>query len=316
MLSYLLWRLYVSLLTLLGVSAIAFFLIRVVPGDTVTAQLGLRYSEAEAMQLRDEYGLDDPVAVQYARWLAGALRGDLGPSVYARQPVAATIAEHLPVTLELTAIALSFSLLIGIPMGIIAAVRRGGAADYLCSSIGVLGVSVPNFWLATLLILLFSYQLNWLPSGRFISPTESPLANLRHMLMPGFALGAAVSAVVMRMTRSSMLEVIGQDYIRTARAKGLPPRAVITRHALRNAMAPILTIIGIQTGYLLGGSVVIEMVFSLPGIGWLAYRAATDRDYFLLQGVILLIALGFITINLSVDLVYGWLDPRTRSEQG
>lgn len=312
MLAFLIKKLYVSLLTLLGVSVIAFFLMRVVPGDTITAQLGLRYTESEAQQLREKYGLDDPVVVQYGRWLGDTVRGDLGPSTYARQPVAQTIAEHLPVTLELTAIALVLALVVGIPLGIIAAVHRGGVWDYLCGSFGVLGVSIPNFWLATMLILLFSLTLRWLPSGRFVPITEDPLANLQHMIMPGIALGAAVAAVVMRMTRSSMLEVLGQDYVRTAKAKGLAPWRVIAKHALRNAMIPILTIIGIQAGYLLGGSVIIEMVFSLPGIGWLAYQSATDRDYFLLQGVILLIAAGFITINLVVDLAYGVLDPRMR----
>lgn len=307
-------KLYISVLTLFGVSVIAFFLMRIVPGDNITDQLGRHYTPEKAMALREQLGLNKPVLVQYASWLGDAVQGDLGQSHAVRQPVTQAIASHLPVTLELTAIAMLFALGVGIPLGVIAAVKRNSVWDYLCSSLGVLGVSVPNFWLATLLILLLAYLLNWLPSGGFVPLSEDPVGNLKHMVLPGFALGAAVAAVIMRMTRAAMLEVLHQDYVRTARAKGLAPVKVIARHALKNALVPILTIAGIQAGYLLGGSVVIEMVFSLPGIGWLAYTAATQRDYFLLQAVILLIAAGFITINLLVDFIYGLADPRMRTQ--
>jgi peptide/nickel transport system permease protein len=315
MLRFALKKLYVAVVTLIGVSLIAFFLIRIVPGDAVTAQLGLHYSEQQAEQLREAYGLDAPIHVQYWNWLTNAVRGDLGHSFYYRQPVTQAIGEKLPVTVELAALALAFAVVVGVPLGILAAMRRGSPLDWACSSFGVLGVSVPQFWLATLLILLFAYVWNLLPSGRFVSLTESPLGNLEHMLMPSVALGTAVAAVVMRMTRSSMLEVLGEDYVRTAKAKGLPRRRVIGRHALKNATIPVLTIVGVQTGYLLGGSVVIEMVFGLPGIGFAAYKAATERDYFLLQGVILLIAVGFLAINLAVDLLYGYIDPRMRKRE-
>ena len=312
MLAFAVRKLAIALITLLGVSIIAFFLMRVVPGDTIDAQLGQFYTEQRAEQMRAELGLDAPVVVQYGRWLAGAVQGDLGESIYYRKPVTEAIAQRLPVTLELAALALLLAIVVGVPLGVLAAMRRGGVVDYLCSSIGVLGVSVPAFWLATLLILGFAYYGSALPSGGFVSIGRDPVANLRHMLLPTLALGAAVAAVIIRMTRSAMLEVLGQDYVRTARAKGVGRGRVVARHALRNALVPVLTIIGIQAGYLLGGSVVIEMVFNLPGVGWAAYKAATERDYLLLQGVILLIAFGFVTINLIVDLLYGWVDPRMR----
>lgn len=312
MLAFALKKLYTTAVTLIGVSVIAFVLARVVPGDAVTAQLGLHYSDARAEALREQLGLDQPLAVQYGRWFARAIRGDLGRSTYYGQPVTQAIGEKLPVTLQLAGMALVFAVVLGIPLGVLAAVRRGRWADYLGSSLGVLGVSIPNFWLATLLMLLLAYVGRLLPPFGYVSPAADPIANLRHMAMPAVALGAAVAAVVLRMTRSSMLEVLGADYIRTARAKGLPRRRVVFAHALRNALTPVLTIIAVQTGYLLGGSVVIEMVFNLPGVGLVAYKAATHRDYFLLQGVILLIASGFIVIHLILDLLYAAVDPRIR----
>lgn len=317
MIVYLAKRLYIAGLTLLGVSLIAFFLMRIVPGDAIDAQLGMYASPERAAALRDELGLNRPVIEQYWQWLSDALRGDLGPSIYFRRDVTGMLAEHLPVTLELTALALLLAVAIGVPLGVLAAVWRGKAVDYLCGSFGVLGVSVPHFWLATLLILLFSLKLNVLPAGGPLpSLFSDPLGNLARMAMPALALGAAVAAIVMRMTRSSVIETLGEDYVRTARAKGLSPRAVTVKHALRNALVPVLTILGVQAGYLLAGSVVVEMIFSLPGIGWLAFEAATNSDYILLQAVILLIALSFIAINLAVDLLYGALDPRMRKEEG
>lgn len=312
MLAFALKKLYIAVVTLVGVSIIAFLLVRVVPGDAVTAQLGLHYTEQRADALREELGLDKPLPLQYGRWLAAAVQGDLGRSTYYGQPVREAIGDKLPVTLQLAGMALAFAIIVGIPLGVLAAVRRGKWADYLCSSVGVLGVSVPNFWLATLLMLLLAYVWRLLPPFGYVAPAENLAGNLKHMAMPAVALGAAVAAVVLRMTRSSMLEVLGADYVRTARAKGLARRRVVFRHALRNAFVPVLTIIAVQTGYLLGGSVVIEMVFNLPGIGLVAYKAATHRDYFLLQGVILLIAFGFIVIHLILDLLYAAVDPRIR----
>ncbi len=312
MFSYLLKRLLIAIPVLLGVSIIAFALVRAVPGDTVTAMLGANYSEAEAAALRQRYGLDKPLVVQYLIWLAHVLRGDLGTSVFTGRPVLAVILERLPVTLELAAIAIAFAIVVGIPLGVISALRQRHLAGYAASFAGLIGISIPGFWLGTILILLFSLAFGWLPSGGFVAITRSPLENLRHMLLPGLALGTAVAAVVMRMTRSAMLNVIHQDYIRTARAKGTPEPRVLLRHALKNAMIPIVTILGLQAGYLIGGSVVIEQVFSLPGVGRLALQAIGSRDYALLQGVILFVAAAFVLINLVVDLLYAALDPRIR----
>lgn len=311
MLTYTLRRIAISLLVLLGLSILVFFIARLVPGDTVTAMLGLNYTEADAQRLREQYGLDRPLPVQYLLWLSNIVRGDLGTSI-SGTPVASEIANALPVTLELMVIALLFALLLGIPAGVFAAVGRNSTADYLATFGGLVGLSIPGFWLGAMLILVFALWLGWLPSGTFVPLTVDPVANLKHMILPGIALGLAVAAVVMRMTRTSMLTVLDQDYIRTAHAKGVARPRVFFKHALKNALVPVLTIMGIQAGYLLGGSVVIEEVFSLSGVGRLVLRAIGDRDYPLLQGVILLIGTGFLVINLVVDLLYGLIDPRMR----
>lgn len=311
MLTYALRRLAVSVLVLLGLSVMVFFLVRLVPGDTVTVLLGQHYTEADAAALRDRYGLDEPLPVQYLYWLGNTLRGDLGQATTG-QPVSQAILEALPVTIELMVIALLLAVLLGIPAGVIAAVKRNGPVDYASTVAGLIGLSIPNFWLGTMLILLFALVLGWLPSGRFVPITEDPVENLRHMILPGVALGLAVAAVVMRMTRTSMLAVLQQDYMRTARAKGVAPTRIFFKHGLKNALVPVLTILGVQTAYLLGGSVVIEEVFNLNGVGRLVLRAIQSRDYMLLQAVVLLIGAGFLTINLAVDLLYGAIDPRMR----
>ena len=312
MISYLLRRLQLAVLVLLGISIFAFSLVRLVPGDTVTALLGPRYTEEEAERLRERYGLDRSLAVQYGLWLGQAVRWNLGESSFTGQPVARAIGERLPVTLQLTTMAAALALFLGLPLGVVAALRHRRPADYLASSCALLGVSIPPFWLGTMLILLFSLLLGWLPSGGFVGLSEDPLNNLRHMLMPALALGAVVMAVVMRMTRSSLLEVLGRDYVRSAMARGVPFRVVVWRHALRNALVPVLTVLGIQVGYLIGGSVVIEQVFALPGLGRLLLQAITNRDYALVQGVILFIGAAFVLLNLLVDLVYAVVDPRIR----
>ncbi len=314
MLGYLLRRLAVSLLVLLALSLLAFFLVRLVPGDTVTALLGTQYNVEDAAALRERYGLDKPLIVQYALWLGRMAQLDLGQSVSGRS-VAGELADALPVTAQLMIMSLGLAVLIGIPLGLAAAMRHNRPTDYLAGFFGLIGLSVPGFWLGTLLILLFALVLGWLPSGRFVPLTEDPMANLRHMILPALALGAAVTAVIMRMTRMSMLDVTRQDYIRTARAKGAPPRRVVFGHVLRNGLIPVLTIVGIQAGYLLGGSVVIEEVFSLNGVGRLVLRAIRSRDYQLLQAAILLIGSAFIFINFAVDLTYALVDPRVRVEE-
>lgn len=310
MMSYALRRLLSAVPVLLGVSIVAFALVRLVPGDPVTVLLGPAYNEEQAAILRERYALDQPLPVQYVAWLARAVRGDFGESFFTGQSVLRAILERLPVTLELALIGVLFAIFVGVPLGVASAVYPGRWPDHLARVMGLVGISVPGFWLGTILILVLSLQLGWLPSGRFVHLWEDPLENLRRMAMPGLALGTAVAAVVMRTARSAMLDVIRQDYVRTARAKGLGERSVLLRHALRNALVPVVTIIGLQAGYLIGGSVVIEQVFSLPGVGRLALQAISGRDYALLQGTILFVATAFVLINLGVDLLYARLDPR------
>lgn len=310
---YILKRLATALPVLIGVSILAFSLVRLVPGDTVTVLLGARYSEEEAQALREREGLDAPLPLQYVRWLGRACTGDLGQSMITGQEVTTALSERIPVTLQLAAGSLLFALLAGIPLGILAAAHRNGPLDAMAGVIGLLGISIPGFWLGTLLILWLSLSLGWLPSGGFTAFTESPIDNLQHMIMPTVALGMAVAAVVLRMTRSSMLEVLGEDYVETARAKGAGELRVLWIHALKNALIPVITVFGIQAGYLLGGSVVIEAVFSLPGVGLLALEAIQNRDYVLLQGILLFIATAFVTINILVDILYVWINPRMRA---
>lgn len=301
-----------ALPVIFGISIIAFFLIRLVPGDTITALLGANYNEEQALILRAKYGLDEPVVVQYLIWLKNVFAGDFGISFFTKEPVVKIILERLPVTFELMFISLLYSVFIAIPLGTIAALKRNSAADYGASIFGLLGVSIPNFWLGILLISFFSLKLRWLPSGGYVGFFENPIENIKFMIMPSIALGTAVGAVIMRMTRSSMLEVLGQDYIKMADAKGVTSKRLIIHHALKNSFVPVVTVLGIQMGYLLGGSVVIEKIFSLPGIGQLSLQAITNRDYSLLQGCILLIASGFVIINLIVDIIYAFLDPKIR----
>jgi peptide/nickel transport system permease protein len=312
MLKYILKRLLVSLPVLFGISLIAFFLVRLVPGDTVTAMLGTNYNEEQAQVLRAAYGLDQPLFVQYFLWIGNVLQGDFGFSFFTSQPVLAAIVERLPVTLQLTVMSVIFGLLIAIPLGALAAIKRNSIFDYSASFLGMLGLSVPNFWLGTLMILFLSLFLGWFPSGGFVEFGLDPVENMKRMLLPAIALGTSVGAVVMRMTRSSMLEVISQEYIKMARAKGVPNNLLVWKHAMKNALVPVVTVIGIQTGYLLGGSIVIEQIFSLPGIGQLALQAITNRDYALLQGTILFVAVAFVVINLVVDIIYVLLNPKIR----
>lgn len=307
---YLMQRLLAAVPVLIGVSIVAFALVRLVPGDPVTVLLGPGYNEEQASVLRERYALDRSLPVQYLAWASRAVRGDLGESFFTGQTVASAILERLPVTLQLTVIGVLFAVLLGVPLGVASALRPNRALDHAARVVGLFGISVPGFWVGSLLILLVSLRLGWLPSGRFVPIWEDPLENLQRMILPGVALGLAVAAVVLRTARSAMLEVIGQDYVRTARAKGLSEPRVLVRHALRNAMVPVLTVLGLQVGYLLGGSVVIEQVFSLPGVGRLALQAIGSRDYALLQGTILFVAVVFIVVNLVVDLLYARLDPR------
>lgn len=305
-------RLLIAVPVLFGISLIAFFVVRLVPGDTVTAMLGSNYTEEQAEALRIQYGLDRSLVEQYFIWISNVFQGDLGHSTFTNQPVLEAILQRLQITLQLAVFSVIIAILIAIPLGTLAAVKKNSAVDYSASFMGMLGLSVPNFWLGTLMILFFSLTLGWLPSGGFVPFLADPVGNLKIMIMPSVALGAAVAAVILRMTRSSMLEVVNQEYMKMAKAKGVSTGRLIIRHGLKNALIPVVTVTGIQMGYMLGGSVVIEQIFSLPGVGRLALQAINNRDYQLLQGTILFIASAFVLINLIVDMIYAYLNPKIR----
>jgi peptide/nickel transport system permease protein len=312
MTDFLVRRALISALTLLLISLIVFAGVRMIPGDPARVLAGTDADAAGLQEIRDKYGLDDPVPVQYLRWLALALRGDLGESIRTRQPVAATVAIKLPITIELACLSLLVALALALPAGIVAAVRRNTVWDVAASAVSLCGVSIPNFWLGIMLILLVSVRLGWLPASGFIPLGEDPLGNLRRMVMPAFVLGSGLAAVLMRQTRNAMIEVLSQDYIRTARAKGLAQPAVVVRHALRNGLIPVVTILGLQMGALMGGAVVTEQIFVLPGFGRLIVEAVFTRDYPLVQGVVLITASSYVLINLLVDVSYTILNPRIR----
>jgi len=297
---------------LFGVSVAVFLLIRLIPGTVVDQMVGTEgaYSEESMRALKRFFGLDQPIYVQYGRWAGALLRGDLGVSWRTGLPVLDMILGRLLVTTELAMGAMLVALVIGIPLGMLSARRENTALDHAVRVVSLFSLSMPVFWQATMLILAASLWLNWAPSVDFVSPWTDPLRNLAILALPSVALGTAVAAVFMRMTRSSLLEVMRQDYIRTARAKGLPERGVLWGHALRNSLIPLITVAGVQVGYLLGGAVVTEEVFTLPGVGRLLLWGVFQRDYPLVQGTILFISALFLLSNLIVDLLYAYLDPR------
>ncbi|POP31897.1 ABC transporter permease [Lactonifactor longoviformis] len=312
MLRYILKRLVSIIPVLLGISVVVFFAVRLIPGDYATVTLGTQYTEEAAAALRQRYGLDQSIITQYFIWLKGILTGDFGFSYISNQPVALLLFSRVPVTLELTLFSLLMAVLVGIPMGYWAACKRNRMPDSAVTVLGLLGISIPGFWLGTMLVLLFSLTLKWFPSGGFVPLSEGILANLRCMFLPALALGVAVSAVVMRSSRSAMIEVVDQEYMKMGKAKGLSQTRLILKHGVKNTMIQVLTILGLQTGSLLGGSVVIEQIFSLPGVGSLALQAINNRDYLVLQGTVLFIAVMFVLINLIVDLLYCVVNPQIR----
>jgi peptide/nickel transport system permease protein len=315
MTAYLVKRLVSLPLTLLGVSVVTFLFVRLIPGDAITARLGTStaLSADQLSRMRAFFGLDQPLHLQYLAWLGSILHGDAGFSVRSGQPVTAEIAGRLPVTIELALAAALVALALGIPLGLISALRPASPLDLLARGFGLVGLALPNFWLGTLIILLFARYLHWMPNtGGYVDLMDDPAANLRFLMFPALTLGLAMAAVVMRTTRSAMLDVLGADYVRTAHAKGLPARKVVQRHALKNGMIVVITILGIQVGYLLGGAVVVEEVFSLPGLGRLLLNAINQRDYAVVQGGVLVIATLFVAANTVVDVLYGFLDPRIR----
>jgi peptide/nickel transport system permease protein len=319
---YILKRLLQIIPTILMITLVVFAMMHIIPGDPIIALLGDAYSEEDAMQLRQAYGLDKPLVVQYVIWLGKLVRGDWGTSILTSRPVLQDVLLRLPVTVELIALAMAVALLIAIPAGILAALRQNTWADYTAMTSALAGISIPDFFLGILLLLVFSFALHGLlPSSGWVywpgtCPSlvcqESVGGNLRHAIMPALALGVGRAAILTRLLRASMLEIIRMEYVTTARAKGLANTAVILKHALKNALIPTVTIMGLQVGFLIGGAIVIETLFALPGLGTYGINAIIARDYQQVQGFILLVALCFVGINFVVDLTYSCLDPRIR----
>ena len=314
MTAFLAGRLLTLIPVLWGVSIVVFLLIHLLPGNAIQMFLGtqVEMTPAQMDELRRLFGLNKPLPLQYVDWITHILRGDFGVSLRTSRAVLPDILARLPLSVEITALALLIALAVAVPIGIAAALRRGSAADAAIQLGGLAGLSIPNFWLATMLLLALGNVGSIASIGIYVGFFADPVRNLAVMLLPAFSLGIALAAVIMRFIRSSLLEVLGHDYVRTARAKGLRERLVVYRHALRNALIPVITVVGFQAGYLLGGTVVIEEVFALPGMGRLALAAISQRDYPVVQGVVLVIALLFVLVNLAVDVAYALVDPRVR----
>ena len=317
---------------LIGVSIIVFFMVRAIPGDPAQIMLGQTATPSQVAQIRDQMGLNEPLPVQYLVFVGDAVRGDLGNSIVTGRPVTAELLERFPATFELTAFAMLIAVLVGVPVGVISAVKQYSLLDKAASVFALTGISMPIFWLAMILIVIFGVNLQLLPFPGRLGPTTAITSitglvlvdslltlnfagfwdGLLHLIMPAIALGTIPMAMIMRMTRSSMLEVMGEDYVRTARAKGVAPWRVVTKHSLRNALLPTVTVIGLLVGLLMGGSIITETIFSWPGVGQIAYESISRRDYAMIQGVVLYGAALFVLLNLLVDILYAVLDPRVR----
>ena len=313
---YLVRRLLLLVPVLLGVSVIIFMVLHLAPGDPAEIMLGSQATQADLARLRAELGLTEPLSVQYVRWLGLVARGDLGRSIWMKRPVLAEVLGRFKATLVLTGSALLLSTVGGLALGIASATRPNSLLDRLSAVASLFGASMPVFWLGIVLMVIFALWLGWLPASGMFSPYGG--GDLRdlflHLALPAVTLAAASVTIIARLTRSTMLETLGQDYIRTARAKGVVERAVVLRHGLKNALIPIVTVVGVQAGYLLGGAVLTETVFAWPGVGTLMVQGILARDFPLVQGCVLVVALSFVLINLGVDLLYAWLDPRIRYE--
>jgi len=305
-------RLLATIPVLLLVTAGVFALIHLTPGDPIDAMMAESVDDSVKRQLRSDLGLDRPLYLQYATWMGRLLQGDLGSSIRNREPVIENVGRRIKPSLQLAGFAMAISLLVAAPIGILSAARRNTMLDRFGTSFALFGICMPNFLIALLLIFLFGVTLRWLPISGYVDPMEEFWDGIRSLALPAITLGLALAAVITRTLRSSMLEALSEDYIRTARAKGLSDGAVIRRHALKNALIPVVTVLGLQLGTLIGGAVITEYVFALPGVGRLVVDAVFARDYPLVQGVVLLIAVGFILSNLMVDLLYGLIDPRIR----
>jgi peptide/nickel transport system permease protein len=311
-LEFLTKRVAISIATLFVISLIVFTGVRLIPGDPARVMAGTDADAAGLEEIREKYGLKDPIVLQYLRWAGLALRGDLGESIRTREPVVKTVARKLPITIELAWLSVLIAVGIAIPAGVFSAVRRNTIWDLLANGVSLCGLSIPSFWLGIMLILLLSVRLGWLPASGFVPLWEDPIGNVTRMIMPAFVLGTGLAAVLMRQTRNSMIEVLSADYIRTARSKGLTGRAVVFRHAIRNGLIPVVTILGLQMGALMSGAVVTEQIFVVPGFGRLIVESVFTRDYPLVQGVVLITASAYVFINLLVDVSYSILDPRIR----
>ncbi len=313
MTTYIIRRLLLLPLLMLGISLIVFILIQLAPGDPITSQYGLKLSEmdiATVERLREELGLNDPVMVQYGRYLGNLLQGNMGQSITSRTPVLDEIAARFPATLELAALGMLMTVVVAVPLGVFAAIKRGSLFDNVLMAGALFGVSIPSFWFGVMVILVFGLWLGWLPiSGRGDGPIYQ---RLEYLVLPSLTLAIGLMGIVSRMVRSSVIEVLGLDYIRTARAKGLKSRTVLVRHAIRNALIPVITIMGLQFAGLLGGAIIIETIFAWPGIGRLAVNAIWRRDYPVIMGTVLIFSFTFILANLLVDILYTVLDPRIR----
>ena len=315
MAQYLLRRVALLVPVLLGVSLVVFTLVRLIPGDATLLAIGVdqRITPEQRELVRKSYGLDQPAPVQYVRWMGHVLQGNLGTSLRTRRTVNEELRLRLPVTLELTLLAGVIGTVPALAAGVVAAVKRNSAVDYAATMATLVGVSVPNFLLATLLVLVFSFWLRWLPPIGYVEFTRDPLGNLRTMVLPAVSLALPLAAVLMRNTRSAVLETLSQEHVRVARAKGLPQGRVLSRHVILNSALPILTVAGIQVASLLGGTVIVETIFGLPGIGRYVYEAIANRDYPVVQGVTLVVAALFVLVSLAVDVLYAVLDPRLRT---
>ena len=313
---YLIRRIVLTVPTLLIVTFLVFLLLFLSPGDPILMLVPPdeldQLTDEDLHRLRQKLGLDRPVPLQYADWLVDVLRGDLGRSIHQRRPVADLLATRFPVTLELALLSVAVASIVAIPIGIYTALKPGGVGDFIGNLVALMGVSAPNFWVALLLIVVFAVHLRWLPAGGFTRVSDDPVAHIQRMILPVITLGTALMAVTMRLTRSSMLEALNEDYIRTARSKGLSQRRIVALHAFKNALIPVVTTIGLQIGRILGGTVAIELIFSFPGMGKLMLDAIFARDFPVVQGAVLLITLSFIIINLIMDFTYAFIDPRIR----
>ncbi|MFY1694663.1 MULTISPECIES: ABC transporter permease [unclassified Solwaraspora] len=309
---FLLWRALQAVIAMLGVSVAVFLIVHLVPGDPIRLALGTRFDESLYQAMRARAGLDQPIVVQYFRWLGRALTGDLGVSFRSGEPVTLLLLARLGPTSLLAGAALTVALAIALPLGIISAVRSGSLIDRVATAFSQLWVSVPDFWSGIMYILLFALVLGWLPASGYVSPLDDPVRALRHLVLPALTVGLISGSVLTRFVRSAVLEALHQDYARTARAKGLSRWQTVRRHVLPNAWIPIVTAVGLQLGFLLGGVVIVEVIFEWPGLGRLAYDAVVRRDYSLLQGAVLAVALMFLVVNFLVDLLYSYLDPRVR----